>query len=261
MKWKEWIAEKKWKNLKKSDWIVLGLFGVLLLVVAAPMERAFSSKNSQTGNAGQGASYGYQNDAQQDAGSVYGAGSGADGGQTRRDGSGTSGQAGSGFGSQQTGDVSDQTGGALTGGASAGGWDPEAYAAYLEERLERVLSQMDGVGEVEVMITVADAGEVVVEKDRTGQSSVTEESDSAGGSRTVTQTQTEEKTISVENGQETRPYVQKEKLPTITGVVVVAEGAGSPSVISEISDSVMALLPVEVHRIKVVKMCSKEETK
>ena len=68
-----------------------------------------------------------------------------------------------------------------------------------------------------------------------------------------------EATVYVENGNETYPYVQKEKLPTVEGVVVVAEGGANPRVVSDISEAVQALLPVEVHRIKVVKMESREE--
>ena len=56
------------------------------------------------------------------------------------------------------------------------------------------------------------------------------------------------------------PYVQKEPLPTVAGVVVVAEGGGNPAAVSEISESVQALFKVEPHRIRVVKMCSREES-
>ena len=118
---------------------------------------------------------------------------------------------------------------------------------------------MDGVGNVEVMITVSDRGEYVVEKDTNSVGTITTEEDSAGGSRTVSENTVEEATIYVENGEETYPYIQKEKMPTVEGVVVVAEGGGNSLVVSNISESVKALLPVEAHRIKVVKMCSKEE--
>ena len=39
-----------------------------------------------------------------------------------------------------------------------------------------------------------------------------------------------------------------------------AEGGGNPAAVSEISESVQALLKVEPHRIRVVKMCSREES-
>ena len=33
---KQFIENKKWKQIKKSDWIVLALAGVLLLVISLP---------------------------------------------------------------------------------------------------------------------------------------------------------------------------------------------------------------------------------
>ena len=39
----------------------------------------------------------------------------------------------------------------------------------------------------------------------------------------------------------------------------VAEGGDSPRIVSDISDAVKALFQVEAHRIKVVKMSSKED--
>lgn len=214
-KLKEFIEQGKWKKLKKSDWAVLALVGILLLVIAMP-----TGEKQKTGNGG--------------------ASAGFDSGENGV------GQQGSGMGD----------GGA---GRSIKAPGQEAYVEYLEERLAEVLSQMDGVGKVEVMITVSDAGESVVEKDKNEQSSVTSENDSGGGTRTVTESSSEDTTIFVETEDGTYPYIQKEKLPTVEGVVVVAEGGGSPTVVSEISESVKALLKVEAHRIRVVKMCSKEE--
>lgn len=135
----------------------------------------------------------------------------------------------------------------------------EDYSAYLENKLERVLAQMEGVGRVTVMITVSDNGESVVEKDASGSSTTTTENDSSGGVRTVTEEQSSETTVYLETDGESRPYVQKEKLPSIEGVIVVAEGGGNSRVVSEISEAVEALFSVEAHKIKVVKMSSKEE--
>lgn len=214
-KLKEFIEQGKWKQLKKSDWAVLALVGILLLVIAMPLK-----ENAKTDDSG---------------GTVI---------AEVKEGSG--GQPESGSGSGSTGDNSLEQG-------------QEEYVEYLEGKLEKVLSQMDGVGDVEVMITVSDAGEIVVEKDQKTEGTVTTENDSGGGSRTVTENSSEDTTIYVETEDGTYPYVQQEKLPTVVGVVVVAEGGGNPTVVSEISESVKALLKVEAHRIKVVKMCSKEE--
>lgn len=137
--------------------------------------------------------------------------------------------------------------------------EKEDYSAYLENKLERVLAQMEGVGRVTVMITVSDNGESVVEKDASESSTTTTENDSSGGVRTVTEEQSSETTVYLEEDGESRPYVQKEKLPSIEGVIVVAEGGENSRIVSEISEAVEALFSVEAHKIKVVKMSSKEE--
>lgn len=45
---------------------------------------------------------------------------------------------------------------------------------------------------------------------------------------------------------------------TVKGVVVVAKGAGQPSVCKKISDVVMSLFDIEAHKIRIVKMVSEE---
>lgn len=197
------LEKKKWRQLKKSDWAVMGLVGVLLLVLALPTgehkEKEGMLLEQKTEEKEQG---------KEAAG-------------------------------QQYSDVE--------------------YAGYLEERLKQVLGQMEGVGRVEVMITVSDKGERVVEKETAQTGTVTTETDQAGGSRSISEQTSEETAIYTEIGSESAPYVRKELLPKLEGVVVVAEGGGDPSVVSNISEAVKALLPIEAHRIKVVKMCSKEE--
>ena len=50
---KSFFREKKWKDLKKSDWVVIGLIGVLLLVIAMPMEERKSEEKSRENAGGQ----------------------------------------------------------------------------------------------------------------------------------------------------------------------------------------------------------------
>ena len=63
---------------------------------------------------------------------------------------------------------------------SGEGSSEENYAAYLEERLIQLLSRMDGVGRVEVMITLKSSRELVVEKEQPVSRSSTNENDSQG---------------------------------------------------------------------------------
>ena len=87
----------------------------------------------------------------------------------------------------------------------------------LEGQLKRVLSAMEGVGEVEVMITT-----------QSNQASL----------------------FSSENDSR-----------IVCGVVVVAEGAGVPTVNARISEAVKALFSVDAHKISIVKMRSQEGDK
>ena len=87
----------------------------------------------------------------------------------------------------------------------------------LEVQLARVLSAMEGVGEVEVMIST--------------ESMMTSKFDTSAGNDKV------------------------------SGVVVVAEGAGNATVNKKISDAVKALFSIDVHKISIVKMRSREDRK
>ncbi|MCM1117784.1 MAG: stage III sporulation protein AG [bacterium] len=131
--------------------------------------------------------------------------------------------------------------------------DLEEYAAYLERRLESMLSNINGVGTVQVMITLKTTQELVLEKDRQTQSSNTTEEDNQGGHRYVGQVNQSESTVYHSSGNN-EPYVVKTLLPQIEGVVVVAQGAGTGNINRSITDVVLALFDVEIHKVKVVKM-------
>lgn len=146
--------------------------------------------------------------------------------------------------------------GLLTGSmtAEAGEESEEDYAARLEQRLQDTLSNMEGVGKVQVMITLKASSELVVEKEQPYTRSSTVEQDTQGGSRQVTQTQSEVNTVYKTNGSDSEPYVVKTLAPQIEGVVVVAQGAGNGTINRTIVELVQALFDIEAHKIKVVKM-------
>lgn len=186
MKW-------KWKKLDfkdKNTWLVFGLLGVLLLVIAMPTEQA-DDKEPKTVQA-----------------------------QPPVDNTAESGQ------------ESDPT-------------------AALEKRLEETLSLIDGAGRVRVMITLKDTGEKVVEKD------VARRSDTdSGGSLNTDQSQS---SVYVRDGSVETPYISNELTPQVEGVLVVAQGGGNSMVKQNILQSVMALFPLEAHKITIVKMSMQED--
>lgn len=130
----------------------------------------------------------------------------------------------------------------------------DEYTEGLEKKLEEALSQMAGVGEVKVVITMASSTERVVEKEQPVNRSNTAETDSQGGSRNVNTLEMGDTTVySTQSGQ-SEPYVVKVLQPQVEGVIVVAQGAGNGNVNRNISEAVQVLFGIEAHKIKVLKM-------
>ena len=133
----------------------------------------------------------------------------------------------------------------------------EEYSAWLERRLAEVLKKVDGVGEVQVMITLKSSRELVVEREESIRRSATNESDSQGGSRVISQMEMGESVVYSSEGAVSEPYVVKTLTPEIEGVLVVAEGAGNSAVNRTITVIVQALFDVEPHKVSVVRMKTK----
>lgn len=132
----------------------------------------------------------------------------------------------------------------------------EEYACKQEDRLKTLLTSMDGVGNVEVMLTFVSSEELVVEKDTPTVRSNTVEKDSAGGSRTVSQFEEGDTTVYNDVSGTAQPYVIKTLNPRVEGALVVAQGASDPEICMNITEAVQALFGVEAHRVKVVDMDS-----
>lgn len=130
----------------------------------------------------------------------------------------------------------------------------DAYRESIEQQLEELLSQVEGAGKVQVMVTLAGTGELVVEKDIPQTQSTTEEGDGSGGSRSSTENTWEEATVYSQKDGESQPYVVKELVPDIEGICVLAQGGGNGKVAANISEAVQALFSIEIHKIKVMKM-------
>ena len=137
---------------------------------------------------------------------------------------------------------------------TATGQEPDSYEKRQEERLKEALEKVEGVGEVEVMITLKSSWEKIVEKDRPSSSQTVEEADAGGGTRQTQEVSRSETTVYREESGERTPYVVKELEPEVEGVIVIARGGGNASVKQNILEAVQALFPVEAHKIKIMKM-------
>ncbi|WP_434309286.1 stage III sporulation protein AG [Hominifimenecus sp. rT4P-3] len=129
-----------------------------------------------------------------------------------------------------------------------------SYEEQLERRLTRILSQVDGAGEVQVMVTLKDGGEKVLQENISRTDKQVEEADSNGGMRSQTEHSSASDTLLVGgSGGNGSPYVVQERVPEVEGVLVLAEGAEKATVKTEITEAVQALFPIEVHKIRVLK--------
>lgn len=132
------------------------------------------------------------------------------------------------------------------------------YNRYWESKLEECLSYVEGAGQVRVLITLKESEGKIVEKDGLEQREDTTETDSAGGSRTVTVNRTEKTTVLTDDGQgEDIPYVVKTTAPVVEGVVVIAQGGDDLTVRQNIIEAIQVLFDIDVNNIRVVKMKKK----
>lgn len=132
--------------------------------------------------------------------------------------------------------------------------ETEAYMQAMEEKVEKLLSRMEGAGEVKVILTWKTSVERIVEKDVSTVRSNTAEEDSNGGTRTVNDLDSGETTVLSTQGSNAEPYVVKTISPTVEGVLVLAQGAGDGTVSSNLSDAVQVLFGIGAHQVKVVRM-------
>ena len=130
----------------------------------------------------------------------------------------------------------------------------KSYETVLEEKLEKALKKVEGVGEVSVVITLKNTSEKIIAADSAYSESVIQESDSAGGVRSTTQQSGSTSNIYYDTQEGSEPYVTKENMPEVEGIVIVAKGGGDGNVCAGITAAAEALLGVPAHKIKVLKM-------
>ncbi len=131
------------------------------------------------------------------------------------------------------------------------------YGAELETRLAGLLGEMEGVGDVRVMVTFSASCEEIPLKDVTRTDKDTTEADGTGGMRVINESGFEEATIYVTDAQgERTPYIVRTVKPQVIGVAVIAEGGGNPNVQKNITAVIQSLFRIDANRIIVTKMKS-----
>lgn len=131
----------------------------------------------------------------------------------------------------------------------------ETFDMKLEKRLIQSLGKIEGVGKVDVMITLEAGKEIIINKDIPLTESVTLEDDGEGGTRNSTDRNVDEKTImkNIGNGI-TEPIVVMEKEPIIKGIIIISEGGHDPYIKSQLINAAEVLLGVPSYKVQVFKM-------
>lgn len=107
------------------------------------------------------------------------------------------------------------------------------YVERLEAKLSSVLSAVEGAGKVDVIISVEEGMETVYAYE------------------TVTKGETTTQTPVLVGG---KPVIVKEIYPPVTGVLIVAQGAGSISVMRKLQQATISLLNVDIQQIEILTM-------
>lgn len=130
-----------------------------------------------------------------------------------------------------------------------------AYVDNLEKQLCEILSTVDGVGKVNVMITLKNTVTKNVLMEEPYTENIIDETDNEGGERNNSEKSWDYRVIFKENSDgESVPFVISESAPDIAGVAIVAEGGDSPVVKDKITNIIKALFGIEINKIAVGKM-------
>ena len=124
----------------------------------------------------------------------------------------------------------------------------------LETKLEKILSKIQGVGEVQVCINYQESAEVVAMYNENSKTSSTEETDTSGGTRKIEETDTQKDIIYKEDNGEKTPITKKIVQPKIEGAIITAKGANNAKTKTSIIQAVEAVTGLATHKIQVFEM-------
>lgn len=127
------------------------------------------------------------------------------------------------------------------------GTEPDAYkqTAQLEQQLENMFQHMEGVGRIEVLLTIKSGYEAVYAYD---------EAKSANKSQTGAASSLESTLITVsENGRQT-PVTVKTNYPVFLGAVVICDGGDNAKIRLELTEAIRSLTGITADNIQISKM-------
>ena len=129
--------------------------------------------------------------------------------------------------------------------------DEVSNQTELETKLENILSTIKNVGKVNVLINYSESSSLVPLYNESTTSISTEECDSGGGTRNVTEKESKKDVVFSENSGQKQPVTEKTVMPTIQGAIITAEGAKDANVKTNIINAVGAVTGLSIDKIQV----------
>lgn len=117
----------------------------------------------------------------------------------------------------------------------------------LESKLENILSNISGVGNVKVLLTYNETEELIPVYNESDKRSTTNEVDSEGGTRVIEEVDSSKEVVY----QNDEIITQKKISPKIEGAIITATGANNATVKTNIIQAVEAATGLATHKIQV----------
>lgn len=124
----------------------------------------------------------------------------------------------------------------------------------LEKQLENILKNLEGVEDVNVLITYSETNKIVPMYNEDNSQSTTKEEDTQGGVRTINENSTKKEVVYQENNGQKNIVTSTVVTPEIKGAVILAKGANNGDVKSNIIQAVEAATGLPTHKIQVFEM-------
>lgn len=122
----------------------------------------------------------------------------------------------------------------------------------IEEKLEKILSKVKGVSNVNVMVTYESDKQIVPIYNLDEKETITKETDSSGGVRDTTQKDYSRQVIFQETGNDSTIVVGQNLEPKIAGVIVVANYNEDSILKQEIISAVATASNISEYKVKVL---------
>ena len=124
----------------------------------------------------------------------------------------------------------------------------------LEKQLENILRNLNGVEDVQVLITYSETNKIIPMYNEDNQQSTTKEEDNQGGTRTINENSSKKEIVYEENNGQRNVLTSSVVTPEIKGAVIVAKGASNANVKNNIIQAVEAATRLPTHKIQVLEM-------